>query len=68
MISGFLKRTLKFEKATGQNFNVPGHSLANMTASILEKVRVDDIEYRKERENYHLGKFSTFYSGINLKP
>ena len=59
-------RTQKHEKATGDNFNLPGHSLANMTATILEKV--NDKDYRKEREKYHIRKFYTFYSGINLKP
>ena len=61
-------RTEKHEKATGHHFNLPGHSLANMTATILEKVKVNDPEYRKEREKYHIRKFNTFYSGINLKP
>jgi hypothetical protein len=61
-------RTLKYEKATGYHFNLPGHSLANMKVSILEKVKVDDLEYRKERETYHIRKFNTFYCGINLQP
>ena len=61
-------RTKKHEKATGHHFNLPEHSLANMTATILEKVKVNDQEYRKEREKYHIRKFNTFYSGINLKP
>ena len=60
-------RTQKYETATGHHFNLPGHSLANMIASILAKVKVDDLEYRKERENYHIRKFNTFYSGIYLK-
>ena len=40
-------RTQKQEKATGHHFNLPGHSLANMTATILEKMKVNDQEYRK---------------------
>ena len=32
-----------------------------MTVSILEKVKVDDLKYRKERENYHICKFNIFF-------
>ena len=47
-------RTKKHEQATGHHFNLPGHSLANLTSTILEKVKVNDPEYRKEREIYHI--------------
>ena len=57
-------RTQKHEKATVHHFNLPGHSLA----TILEKVKVNDQEYKKEREKYHIPEFNTFYSGINLVP
>ena len=53
-------RTQKHEKATGYHFNLPGHTLANMKVSILEKVKIDSSEYRKERETYHICKFNTF--------
>ena len=61
-------RTKKTDKSTGNHFNLPGHSLANMTVTIIEKVKVNDIQYRKEREAYHIRKFNTFYCGLNLKP
>ena len=45
---GYIK-TKKLEKSTGNHFNQPGHSVANMTALVLEKVKKEDIFYRKER-------------------
>ena len=41
-----------------------GHSLANMTTTIIEKVNSEDIFYRKEREAYHIRKFNTYYNGL----
>ena len=64
---GYVK-TMKLDKTTGAHFNLPGHSLANLTATILEKVRSNDIYYRKERETFQIRKFNTFYSGLNLRP
>ena len=52
-------------KATGAHFNLPGHSLANMKATILEQVKYDDEEYRSQREKYFIRKFNTFYDGLN---
>ena len=64
---GYIK-TNKIETSTGAHFNLPGHSVANLTATIIEKVKSEDIFYRKERETYHIQKFNTFYSGLNLRP
>ena len=61
-------RTKKTEKSTGEHFNRPGHSLSNMTVTILEKIYSNDIFYRKERESYHIRKFNTFFRGLNLGP
>ena len=61
-------RTQKLEKATGKHFNLPSHSLPNMEVLILEKVKINKLQYRKEREEYHIRKFNTFHGGLNLKP
>ena len=61
-------RTKKIDKSTGVHFNSTGHSLGNMTATILEKVKSEDIFYRKERESYHIRKFNTHFRGLNLRP
>ena len=47
------------DKATGAHFNSPGHSLANLTCTVLEQVKYKDSCYRKERERYFINKFNT---------
>ena len=56
------------DTATGEHFNSPGHSLADMTITNLEKVKSSDDLYRKEREKYFIRKFNTFYQGLNRQP
>ena len=51
--------------ATGFHFNTPGHSVSNLTVTIIEKVRKSDESYRKQREKYHIIKFNTYYKGLN---
>ena len=53
------------DKATGAHFNMPGHSLADLRVSVIEQTRGKSIEYRKEREHYHIRKFDTYHQGIN---
>ena len=45
-------RTKKTNIATGEHFNMPGHSLQNTTGTRLENVESEDVCYRKERETY----------------
>ena len=54
-------------KATGHHFNLPGHSLADLTVTIIEQVKKSDTLYRKEREEYHIRRFNTLHKGINRK-
>ena len=54
--------------ATGEHFNEPGHSLENMTITIIEKVKKTEEMYRKEREKMHISKFNTYHNGLNRKP
>ena len=49
----------------GEHFNQPGHSLSDLTVSVIEQVRSSDILYREEREHYFIRKFNTFYNGLN---
>jgi hypothetical protein len=79
---GETKRILKFRladhrgyinnfdetQATGKHFTSPGHSLADLSIVILEKVRSSDDMYRKEREKYFIRKFNTYYQGLNRQP
>ena len=61
-------RTKKLDKSSGNHFNKPGYTMANMTVTILEKVIKTDWLYRKEREKYLTNFFYVYYCGINLKP
>ena len=61
-------RTQQLDKTTGKHFNLPGHSLSNMEVLVLEQVKINNLQYKKEREEYHIRKFDTFYCGMNLKP
>ena len=49
----------------GLHFNLPGHSLDNMKATILEQVKYNNEEYRKEREKYLIRKLNTYNKGMN---
>ena len=51
--------------ATGDHYNLPGHSVSDLTVTILEKVKKNCRLYRKERERYLINKFNTYYQGIN---
>ena len=53
---------------TGEHFNLPGHTEANMKFTIIEQCKSDEDEYRKEREKYHISKFNTYYQGMNKEP
>jgi hypothetical protein len=52
-------------QATGAHFNLPGHSLSDLTVTIIEQVKQNDTLYREEREHYFIRKFNTFYNGMN---
>ena len=55
-------------KATGYHFNLPGHSIDNLTITILEQVKKNDTLYRRERERFYIRTFNTYYNGMNRKP
>ena len=52
-------------KATGAHFNLPGHILADIRITILEQVKYNNLEYRKEREKYFIRLFNTYNNGLN---
>ena len=53
--------------ATGHHFNLPGHSLADLSVTIIEEVKKNDTFYRKEQEESHFRRFKTLYQGMNKK-
>ena len=52
-------------KATGSHFNEPGHSVSDMTLTILEKIFNQNPLYRKQREKMWINRFNTKYKGLN---
>ena len=57
-----------YTTATGEHFNSPGHSLSDLSITILERVKMKDDLCRREREKYFIRKFNTFYRGLNRQP
>ena len=57
----------KLDQSTGLHFNQPGHSLSDMTFTVLERVRKYNLIYRKEREEYMIRLFNTYHKGMNKK-
>ena len=55
-------------KETGLHYSLPGHNIANMTVTAMEKVMKNDILYRNEKESYLINKFITFHSDMNEMP
>ena len=52
-------------KATGAHFNLPGHSLADMSITVIEQTKNNNKQYRKERESFFIRKFNTYHKGMN---
>ena len=48
-------------QATGNHFNLPGHILADLQVTCIERIRKNNIMYRKTREDYHIA----IHQGIN---
>ena len=63
---GYCRRE-EISKATGAHFNKPGHSMSDMTISVLEQVSEEDTYYRECRESKHIRDFDLKYNGINRK-
>ena len=58
-------RNGRLDKATGAHFNLPGHSLADLTVNILEQSKRNNDQNRKQRKEYHINRFNTFHKGMN---
>ena len=63
---GYVTRNTK--DATGRHFNKPGHTLGNMSITILERVKSNDPLNRREREKYHIRKLNSYNQGMNVSP
>ena len=56
------------DMTTGIHFKLPGHSISNMTITVIEQCKRSDLFYRRERESYFIKKFGTHLNGLNKKP
>ena len=57
----------QLDTATGSHFSQPGHCLADLRVIVLEQIKKNCDEYRKEREAYFIRKFDTVHKGMNRK-
>ena len=55
----------KLNQATGAHFNLPGHSISDMSIMAIQKVYNRGAHYRKELEKEEISKFRSFHHGIN---
>ena len=51
-------RNKTLSQATGEHFNLPGHSMHNMKFTVLEQVKSNDPLYAREREKLLIRKFN----------
>ena len=57
-----------FKEATGAHFNLPGHSHADLSVHIIEKVTPNTKHFRLERESHWIRTLSTLTpNGLNTK-
>jgi hypothetical protein len=49
------------DTATGKHFNSAGHTISDLSITILEEVK-------RNGEIYFISKFNTFYRGVNCQP
>ena len=57
----------KRTEATGEHFNLPGHSLSDMALQIVEKVFDKSKAVRLNREKLYINLFESEHRGINRK-
>ena len=60
-------RNQTLDKASGEHFSLPGHSLSDLTIIVIVQSKRNNNLYRKEREENHINRFNTFYNGLNKK-
>ena len=60
-------RNFKTSEPTGSHFNLPGHNISMLKASIIEQCKFDSKMYRETREEFFIQKFQTKFKGLNRK-
>ena len=64
---GYVKSD-KITEPSGEHFNLPGHSIHDMEAIVLEAVKSNDPFVLRAREALLIQKFNTYRMGLNKKP
>ena len=60
-------RNCNLSEPTGHHFNLPGHNLSMLKATIVEKCKTNSKMYRETREEFFIQKFPTKFKGMNRK-
>ena len=58
-------RSQKLDTPTGAHFNSPGHTLGDLSITVIERSRRNNHPYRRQREEYHINRFDTYFHGMN---
>ena len=62
---GYVRNEL--DQPTGNHFNLPGHNLGHMEATIVEKCKYTSDNYRKTRVTEFIDRFNSKNRGLNKK-
>ena len=57
---------LQKDQAISNHFNSPGHSISDMTITIIEKIYNKIPLFLREREKFYMTKFNTRLGALNL--
>ena len=60
-------RNQTLDKATGEHFSLQGHTWSGLSITVIKQSKRNNNLYRKEREEFHINCFNTFYKGPNKK-
>ena len=55
------------KNAIGQHFNGPGHSLANLQITTIEKIFNKGTQIILKRESFWINKFEAEFKGLNTR-
>ena len=58
-------RSQRLDTPIGAHFNSPGHTLGDLAITVIEKSKRNNHPYRRQREEYHINRFNTYYKGMN---
>ena len=53
-------RNQTLDKATGEHFSLPGHSLSDLSITVIEQSKRNNNLYKKERGEYYINCFNAF--------